>query len=100
MMFFKKNAESYANPPFALRFRSSTFYIGSTIFLAILVDLAAYGLVVPVVSPSPDNFSSELTLGQIPFRLRDLGYPEEEVGALTGWLVASYAGELRFLDSF
>lgn len=58
MMFFGKDADysttDYRNTsaPYALRWRSSTFYIGSTIFLAILVDLAAYGLVVPVVSAS------------------------------------------------
>lgn len=93
MMFFKQND---ANPPIALRWRSSTFYIGTTIFLAILVDLAAYGLVVPVVRTLLSDGFSKLTIRpQIPFRLRELGFPEEDVGSSVGWIVAAYGGKLR-----
>ncbi|BGO98782.1 hypothetical protein JCM10021v2_002443 [Rhodotorula toruloides] len=43
-----------------------------------LVDLSSYSLAVPV----------------IPFRLEAIGYAEDEIGGLTGWLVAAYAGGL------
>ncbi|ORY87390.1 major facilitator superfamily domain-containing protein [Leucosporidium creatinivorum] len=63
-------------PPFLLGIRSSTPFIALTVGLGVMVDLAGYGLVVPV----------------IPFRLEALGY--DEVGAKTGWLVAAYAAGL------
>lgn len=64
--------------PLFLRQRTSTFFIASTVFLGVLVDLCAYSILSPV----------------LPFRLRDLGYAENDIGTLTGWLVAAYAGGL------
>ncbi|GAA6036084.1 hypothetical protein JCM8097_006605 [Rhodosporidiobolus ruineniae] len=65
-------------PPFLLRLRSSTAFIAFTVGFGVLVDLSSYAIIVPV----------------IPFRLQALGYAEDRVGSLTGWLVAAYAGGL------
>ncbi|GAA6020653.1 hypothetical protein JCM10207_007811 [Rhodosporidiobolus poonsookiae] len=62
--------------PLFLRLRASTGFIALAVGFSVLVDLSSYSLAVPV----------------IPFRLEQLGY--EDVGGLTGWLVAAYAGGL------
>ncbi|GAA5989368.1 hypothetical protein JCM5350_005690 [Sporobolomyces pararoseus] len=63
-------------PPIFLRVRSSTWWIALCVGFGVLVDLASYSIIVPV----------------IPFRLEALGY--SDIGSKTGWLVASYAGGL------
>ena len=98
----EEGEEMRGKPPFALRIRSSTWWIALcvgfggtftlTLFLSlseriqlmrngesdskVLVDLSSYSIVVPV----------------IPFRLEALGYTD--IGSKTGWLVAAYAGGL------
>ena len=44
----------------------------------LLADLAVYGIIVPVV----------------PFRLRELGYPEDQIASLTSYLILAYAAGL------
>lgn len=68
--------EVRGKPPFALRIRSSTWWIALCVGFGVLVDLSSYSIVVPV----------------IPFRLEALGYTD--IGSKTGWLVAAYAGGL------
>lgn len=63
-------------PPVLLRVRSSTWWIALCVGFGVLVDLASYSIIVPV----------------IPFRLEALGY--SDIGSKTGWLVAAYAGGL------
>ncbi|GAA5956568.1 hypothetical protein JCM3765_003486 [Sporobolomyces pararoseus] len=63
-------------PPIFLRVRSSTWWIALCVGFGVLVDLASYSIIVPV----------------IPFRLEALGY--NDIGSKTGWLVAAYAGGL------
>ncbi|BGP24065.1 hypothetical protein JCM10295v2_002966 [Rhodotorula toruloides] len=70
--------EAHSKPPLLLRQRCSTWFIALTVGFGVLVDLSSYSLAVPV----------------IPFRLDALGYAKEEIGSLTGWLVAAYAGGL------
>ncbi|ORY87388.1 hypothetical protein BCR35DRAFT_302124 [Leucosporidium creatinivorum] len=65
-----KQEEKLGRPPFFLRYRASTAFITLTVGLGILVDLAGYSLVVPV----------------IPFRLEELGYTG--VASKSGWLIA------------
>lgn len=48
------------SPPFLLKTRSSTTFIATTVALGVLVDLAGYGIITPV----------------IPFRLAELGYDD------------------------
>ncbi|KAK4051339.1 hypothetical protein OIV83_002823 [Microbotryomycetes sp. JL201] len=63
---------SRVTSPSFLRCRSSTTFITLTVGLGVLVDLAGYSLIVPVV----------------PFRLEQLGF--DHIESKTGWLVASY----------
>ncbi|KAJ8294725.1 putative MFS-type transporter C18.02 [Rhodotorula toruloides] len=65
-------------PPVLLRQRCSTWFIALTVGFGVLVDLSSYSLAVPV----------------IPFRLAAIGHTQDEIGGLTGWLVAAYAGGL------
>lgn len=91
---------SELNPPYLLRYRSSTTFIAMTVALGVLVDLAGYGIVVPVIpfrlqavsapllmlhsQPSTDNYLCSCLL--------QLGY--DNIGAKVGWLVSAYAGGL------
>jgi MFS family permease len=62
--------------PWGLRWRSSTFFIISTVAVGLFTDLFLYGLVVPV----------------LPFMLRTrLGVPEDEIQSYASGLLAAYA---------
>lgn len=67
----------FNNPPKALRWRSNTFFILSTVAVGLFTDLFLYGLVVPV----------------LPFMLRDrLSIPEHQIQSYVSGLLAAYAG--------
>ncbi|MBW0504801.1 hypothetical protein O181_044516 [Austropuccinia psidii MF-1] len=63
-------------PPLFLKFRSGINYITFTVAFGLMVDLATYGLIIPV----------------LPFRLRSLGY--HNVSERSSYLVAAYAAGL------
>ncbi|KAH9904487.1 MFS general substrate transporter [Xylariomycetidae sp. FL2044] len=63
--------------PWALKWRSNTLFIISTVAIGLFTDLFLYGLVVPV----------------LPFMLRDrLSIPEDEIQSYVSNLLAAYAG--------
>ncbi|KAI1109382.1 major facilitator superfamily domain-containing protein [Nemania sp. NC0429] len=65
------------NPPWALRWRSNTFFIIATVAIGLFTDLFLYGLVVPV----------------LPFMLQGrLSIPEDEIQSWVSYLLAAYAG--------
>ncbi|KAI8625215.1 major facilitator superfamily domain-containing protein [Xylariaceae sp. FL1651] len=65
------------NPPWALHWRSNTFFIVATVAIGLFTDLFLYGLVVPV----------------LPFMLRSrLSIPEDEIQVYVSNLLAAYAG--------
>ncbi|KAI0973712.1 major facilitator superfamily domain-containing protein [Xylaria arbuscula] len=65
------------DPPWALRWRSNTLFIISTVAIGLFTDLFLYGLVVPV----------------LPFMLRSrLSIPEDEIQFYVSNLLAAYAG--------
>ena len=66
----------YRKRPFALRFRSSIYYIALVASMGLLTDVCLFPLFTPA----------------IPFRLESLGF--RSVPSLTGWLSAGYAGGL------
>ncbi|BGP30281.1 hypothetical protein JCM10296v2_002035 [Rhodotorula toruloides] len=65
-----------ARPPLFLRARASTTLILLAVFLAVLVDTAAYSIAAPI----------------IPFRLERLGY--RNVGSNVGWIIACFGAGL------
>ncbi|KAJ8295615.1 putative MFS-type transporter C18.02 [Rhodotorula toruloides] len=65
-----------ARPPLFLRARASTTLILLAVFLAVLVDTAAYSIAAPI----------------IPFRLERLGY--RNVGSKVGWIIACFGAGL------
>ncbi|RYP62962.1 hypothetical protein DL769_007101 [Monosporascus sp. CRB-8-3] len=70
-------ANKVSSPPWALHWRSNTFFILATVAVGLFTDLFLYGLVVPV----------------LPFMLRErLAIPEEEVQSYVAGLLAVYAG--------
>lgn len=65
------------NPPWALHWRSNTFFITATVAIGLFTDLFLYGLVVPI----------------LPFMLRSrLGVPEDQIQSYVSGLLAAYAG--------
>ncbi|KAI0506518.1 major facilitator superfamily domain-containing protein [Xylaria bambusicola] len=65
------------NPPWALRWRSNTLFILTTVAVGLFTDLFLYGLVVPV----------------LPFMLRSrLSVPEDKIQSYVSGLLAAYAG--------
>lgn len=65
------------NPPWALRWRSNTFFILATVAIGLFTDLFLYGLVVPV----------------LPYMLRSrLGIPEKQIQSQVSDLLAAFAG--------
>jgi MFS family permease len=70
-------ADAHINQPRGLRWRSSTFFIISTVALGLFTDVFLYGLIVPV----------------LPFMLRDrLSTPELDIQSYVSGLLAVYAG--------
>ena len=65
------------SPPWALRWRSNTLFIISTVAVGLFTDLFLYGLVVPV----------------LPFMLQSrLSIPEDQIQSHVSGLLAAYAG--------
>ncbi|KAK7747812.1 hypothetical protein SLS62_008848 [Diatrype stigma] len=63
--------------PWALHWRSNTFFITATVAIGLFTDLFLYGLVVPI----------------LPFMLRSrLGVPEDQIQSYVSGLLAAYAG--------
>ena len=66
----------HGKPPLGLRWRSSTFFIVSTVAVGMLTDLSLYCLIIPV----------------LPFMLHDrLGIPHSELQAYSSGLLAVFA---------
>lgn len=65
------------NPPWALRWRSNTFFIIATVAVGLFTDLFLYGLVVPV----------------LPFMLKSrLSIPGDQIQSYVSNLLAAFAG--------
>ncbi|KAI0878233.1 major facilitator superfamily domain-containing protein [Hypoxylon argillaceum] len=65
------------NPPWGLRWRSSTLFVIATVAIGLFTDLFLYGLVVPV----------------LPFMLRSrLSVPDDQIQSYVSNLLAAYAG--------
>lgn len=70
------NHSNDQNPPFGLRWRSSTLFIVSTVAVGMLTDLSLYCLIIPV----------------LPFMLHDrLGIPHSELQGYSSGLLAAFA---------